>query len=114
MGILLSECCCYPRKRVSAARYLESLHPDTSSYTLQEDDVLLFLSDGITSGLRLLVGSLRDTEKYSRFQSPAIGGRAARQGGGALRRDGKGRHDCTGRKAVQKSFGSGITKKCEQ
>ena len=28
---------------------LESLHPDTSSYTLQEDDVLLFLSDGITS-----------------------------------------------------------------
>lgn len=28
---------------------LESLHPDTSSYTLQEDDVLLFLSDGITA-----------------------------------------------------------------
>lgn len=28
---------------------LESLHPDTSSYTLQEDNVLLFLSDGITS-----------------------------------------------------------------
>lgn len=28
---------------------LESLHPDASSYTLQENDVLLFLSDGITS-----------------------------------------------------------------
>ena len=27
---------------------LNSLHPDTSSYTLQENDVLLFLSDGIT------------------------------------------------------------------
>ena len=35
---------------------LESLHPDTSSYTLQEDDVLLFLSDGITSAF----GSLSD------------------------------------------------------
>lgn len=28
---------------------LESLHPNTSSYRLQENDVLLFLSDGITS-----------------------------------------------------------------
>lgn len=28
---------------------LESLHPDASSYSLQENDVLLFLSDGITS-----------------------------------------------------------------
>lgn len=28
---------------------LESLHPDTSSYALKENDVLLFLSDGITA-----------------------------------------------------------------
>ena len=28
---------------------LESLHPDTASYPLEPDDVLLFLSDGITS-----------------------------------------------------------------
>lgn len=28
---------------------LESLHPDASSYSLEADDVLLFLSDGITS-----------------------------------------------------------------
>lgn len=28
---------------------LESLHPDVSSYTLQADDVLLFLSDGVTT-----------------------------------------------------------------
>ena len=27
---------------------LDSLHPETSSYILQENDVLLFLSDGIT------------------------------------------------------------------
>jgi stage II sporulation protein E len=28
---------------------LDSLHPDTTSYSLRENDVLLFLSDGITS-----------------------------------------------------------------
>lgn len=50
MGFILSENALHILESASLPLgILESLHPDTSSYTLQEDDVLLFLSDGITS-----------------------------------------------------------------
>ena len=37
-----------PLKRLDVLRILDSIRPDAKSYELKENDVLLFLSDGIT------------------------------------------------------------------
>ncbi len=70
---------------------LDSLHPDTASYHLQENDVLLFLSDGVTSAFGSTT-DLYDVLKTAPIRNPqeladCLLGRALQAYGGVAKDD---------------------------